>query len=336
MPTRFKEFRSNTLFFNALGMKPIQSEDGEILQYDDKDGYIAKIIFDKLNAKASYIQPVQATADTNPDEYFKYGVIGDVYTKRAMFAFNAQFLDADMYYIFEPTYPFETEYLRLLVPKADIMPIDLYLLKTFGMFFVFMHVTMFQFYYALIIFFLYVEYKILGNWDTFNQLLLYATSVAFSASLANSTNFPFKLISVRFIFFILMLESFFLTNLIGSLLITAAATKNYFEDLNTVQEVYRSNLTVNVQPFDIALIYKNFKPEYESFDKYYNFIRNLEQLDNVDFTLSLMFNTKDAYVLRQDYAELYIKSPLNYKNGHPKFHLVEEHFILTFLTYKGQ
>ncbi|XP_026481376.1 uncharacterized protein LOC113388190 [Ctenocephalides felis] len=134
--------------------------------------------------------------------------------------------------------------------------------------------------------------------------------------------------SARFLMMAVTIYSFFLTNSYLGLLFGSLMTPIYNEDMHTLNDVNKSGLRVIVhdeelqkwaeQGLNNADLSRMFLPES-------NMSKILEMRDNN--------NIHYAYAVRYRYASFLLAREVHTEHGRPIYHIVEECFLPTFVSY---
>lgn len=234
----------------------------------------------------------------------------------------------------------DLEHISLIIPKAEVLPVFLNFFYNFGLIFILFVVIGLVSLYIFMSGLIYFEYilKPSKKFPNFYEIFAYNSSVMHAYYASNSTNFPFQLNSIRLVFVMLAFTMFFVSNIVGSVIIQVLSTQKYYDDIDTLHELFyhfKDNQNKELQFFvtnddmqllKIFYLYNN----HSIISKLYN--KNLKVLTEYRFYRQSLIDRSptmryNVYILRSTSARLFMKSPINLRSSKKLYHLMAEHVI---------
>lgn len=248
------------------------------------------------------------------------GIVGDLVGKRAHFAFNAHaYAPYNFNYTVEQTNAFDHVKFCVIVPKNGIEPI------AFNIFHSLSPITWILVICSIIIVIIafIVIQKIQGtvlNAST-NRTTTEFAAIVLQSFFGDSLSHVTSNSVIRCIFLGWLIYSFFITNAFTATIISTLIKPNYIENINTIEDLSKSNLTI-LYP---KVISKNLKTGFDD-ETWASFGDNLKEVETWEQFINILHTNKSeyAYVLANYHCSYIVNSNIDEKTGESIFHMVPE------------
>lgn len=270
--------------------------------------------FFSMNATFNYITPKMFFNGSN-----NTGIIGDLIQKKAHFAFNVHaYAPYNFNYTVEQTNAFDHVKFCVIVPKSGIEPI------AFNIFHSLSPITWLLVVGSIIVVatvLVVIQYfqRTMSNVHKHHTVIEFFELV-FRSFLGDSIQVTMTL-AIRYILLGWLIYSFLITNIFTATIISSLIKPNYLENINTIEELCKSNLTI-LYP---RVIGKNIENGFD--DETWALIKdNLKEIESWEKFVGIMNKNKTqyAYVLADYYCLYMVNSNLDEKTGESIYHKVPE------------